>query len=85
MPAAAKAPSTKASSTKGAAATRPKKPAMNGIANGVPNGVPNHIPSPYEIMASRIANRVAEMAENITFVEREKYKPFPLPPKKKPC
>jgi hypothetical protein len=24
-------------------------------------------------MASRIANRVAEMAENITFVERERY------------
>ncbi|KAI9702280.1 MAG: hypothetical protein M1820_006212 [Bogoriella megaspora] len=28
------------------------------------------IPSAYEIMAGRIANRVAEMAENITFVER---------------
>lgn len=79
MSTAAKAPSTKASSTKGAAATRPKKPAMNGIANGVPNGVPNHIPSPYEIMASRIANRVAEMAENITFVEREKPGPAPAP------
>ena len=28
--------------------------------------------SPFEIMAGRIANRVAEMAENVTFVEREK-------------
>jgi hypothetical protein len=27
--------------------------------------------SPFEIMAARIANRVAEMAENVTFVERE--------------
>merc|ERR1711881_742065 len=26
--------------------------------------------SPFEIMAGRIANRVAEMAENVTFVER---------------
>jgi hypothetical protein len=27
-------------------------------------------PSAYAIMASRIANRVAEMAESITFVEK---------------
>ncbi|KIV99131.1 uncharacterized protein PV09_09163 [Verruconis gallopava] len=27
--------------------------------------------SPFEIMAGRIANRVAEMAENVTFVERQ--------------
>jgi hypothetical protein len=26
--------------------------------------------SPFEIMAARIANRVAEMAENVSFVER---------------
>jgi hypothetical protein len=26
--------------------------------------------SPFEIMAARIANRVAEMAENVTFAER---------------
>lgn len=26
--------------------------------------------SPYQIMAARIANRVAEMAENVTFAER---------------
>ena len=29
--------------------------------------------SPFEIMASRIANRVAEMAENISFVEKPQY------------
>jgi hypothetical protein len=29
--------------------------------------------SPFEIMAGRIANRVAEMAENVTFVERAQY------------
>ncbi|KAE9983732.1 hypothetical protein EG328_009532 [Venturia inaequalis] len=31
--------------------------------------------SPYQIMAARIANRVAEMAENVTFAER----PVPQP------
>ncbi|KAF2843034.1 hypothetical protein M501DRAFT_993856 [Patellaria atrata CBS 101060] len=30
-----------------------------------------YTPSAYEVMATRIANRVAEMAENITFVERQ--------------
>jgi hypothetical protein len=29
--------------------------------------------SPFEIMAGRIANRVAEMAENMTFTERQPY------------
>ena len=33
------------------------------------NGAAQHL-SPYEIMAGRIANRVAEMAESYTFVER---------------
>jgi hypothetical protein len=47
---------------------RPKKPSMNGA-----SAAQQHIPSPYEVMASRIANRVAEMAENITFVERERF------------
>ncbi|OCK81210.1 hypothetical protein K432DRAFT_351507 [Lepidopterella palustris CBS 459.81] len=55
-------------------AARPKKPAANGMANGAMNG---HIPSPYEIMASRIMNRVGEMAENISLVEREKPSPTP--------
>ncbi|KAL5121019.1 hypothetical protein ACEQ8H_001207 [Pleosporales sp. CAS-2024a] len=54
---------TKATGT----ATRQAQAATNGAANGAH---PNM--SPYTIMASRIANRVAEMAENITFVEREK-------------
>ncbi|EON69149.1 hypothetical protein W97_08335 [Coniosporium apollinis CBS 100218] len=45
----------------------------------VPNGLttaslPNP-PSAYEIMAHRIANRVAEFAENITFAERPKAAP----------
>lgn len=60
-------------------ASRPKKSttgakpqkAVNGAANGATHGA--QPPSPYGIMAARIANRVAEMAENITFVEREKY------------
>jgi hypothetical protein len=41
-----------------AKATPPVPHAMNGA-------------SPFEIMASRIANRVAEMAENVTFAERQ--------------
>jgi hypothetical protein len=40
-----------------ARATPPVPTAANGV-------------SPFEIMAARIANRVAEMAENVTFVER---------------
>jgi hypothetical protein len=62
---------TTASRTKkavGAKSTsKPKAPQTNGA---VQNGA---APSPYGIMASRIANRVAEMAENMTFVERERY------------
>jgi len=38
--------------------TPPVPQAMNGV-------------SPFEIMAARIANRVAEMAETVTFVERQ--------------
>ncbi|KAB2577910.1 hypothetical protein BFW01_g9266 [Lasiodiplodia theobromae] len=34
-------------------------------------------PSAYEIMAARIANRVAEMAENMTFIERPQAAPAP--------
>jgi len=48
-----------------AKATPPVPHAMNGA-------------SPFEIMAARIANRVAEMAENVTFAERappQKYLP----------
>ena len=58
-----------ASRTKKATGTVTKKAAP--ATNGAPNGA-NPNMSPYTIMASRIANRVAEMAENITFVERER-------------
>lgn len=46
----------------------PKKAQTNGATNGAQ---PQQQMSPYTIMASRIANRVAEMAENMTFVERQ--------------
>jgi hypothetical protein len=58
---------TAASRTKKAATSAKPQKAANGATNGA------HHASPYEIMASRIANRVAEMAENYTFTEREKY------------
>lgn len=58
-------PATTASKTSQAAKRTPKTAQANEAANG-------HVPSPYEIMAGRIANRVAEMAENMTFVERER-------------
>lgn len=41
-----------------------KSPATNAVKS------PASAPSAYSIMAERIANRVAEMAESITFVER---------------
>ena len=50
-------------------ANGPKSPKANNAVQAANGAV--HA-SPYEIMASRIANRVAEMAENYTFVEREK-------------
>jgi hypothetical protein len=43
------------------AAAAKKTPPVPAAMNGV---------SPFEIMAARIANRVAEMAETVTFVER---------------
>ncbi|KAF1848434.1 uncharacterized protein K460DRAFT_334510 [Cucurbitaria berberidis CBS 394.84] len=59
---------TTASRTKKPTQSVAKKPQTNGAVNGASQ--PQM--SPYTIMASRIANRVAEMAENMTFVEREK-------------
>jgi hypothetical protein len=47
-----------------AAQVAKQTPPVPQAANGV---------SPFEIMAGRIANRVAEMAENVTFVERQPY------------
>lgn len=67
------------------AATQGKKPIPNGVARAPQKAAQpvqkkaasvagespsNGVTSAYAIMASRIANRVAEMAESITFVER---------------
>lgn len=57
--------------------SRAKPAAKKPQTNGAVNGASQSQMSPYTIMASRIANRVAEMAENMTFVEREKYVHFP--------
>ncbi|KAF2739564.1 hypothetical protein EJ04DRAFT_559902 [Polyplosphaeria fusca] len=70
---------TPASRAKKAAA---KPPQANGAMNGGPV-------SPYGIMASRIMNRVGEMAENISFYERDtrpasQPAPSPTSTKKKP-
>jgi hypothetical protein len=85
MPAASVASAPVNRTTNRAAASRAKKPASNATkksqpaTNGAVNGAQNgaHNMSPYTIMASRIANRVAEMAENITFVERNLYVQIP--------
>ncbi|KAF2397282.1 hypothetical protein EJ06DRAFT_533466 [Trichodelitschia bisporula] len=47
---------------------------LNGAVKHAPNGASH---GPFEIMAARIANRVAEMAENMTFVERSMPSPAP--------
>lgn len=60
---------TTTSRTKKPTASAAKKPHTNGA---VKEAQPPQM-SPYTIMASRIANRVAEMAENMTFVERQQY------------
>lgn len=64
-------------------ASRAKKTATGTTkkaSNGAVNGAASHAPiSPYEIMAGRIMNRVGELAENITFVERERSQPTPSP------
>lgn len=71
-------------------ATRPKKSASTaGSKPRQVNGAAPQHPSAYGIMAQRIANRVAEMAENITFVERQQPSPQPSsdskpPPRKAP-
>jgi hypothetical protein len=76
MPAASVASAPVNRTTNRTAASRSKKPAGNASkksapsTNGAMNGAQPNNMSPYTIMASRIANRVAEMAENITFVER---------------
>lgn len=77
MPASVASAPVNRTSAKSAAA-RPRKAASTtgkAATNGAANGAVQHA-SPYTIMASRIANRVAEMAENMTFVERERYVPL---------
>jgi hypothetical protein len=78
MPAAsvASAP-VKRTSQKTPASRAAKKPSPAKSTKAVTNGASKEAtngahPSPYGIMASRIANRVAEMAENYTFIERQK-------------
>ncbi|KAK5131526.1 hypothetical protein LTR08_000853 [Meristemomyces frigidus] len=51
-----------------AAARKAPAPKAASVAGGEQNG---GVTSAYAIMANRIANRVAEMAESITFVERQ--------------
>ncbi|KZM25343.1 uncharacterized protein EKO05_0000608 [Ascochyta rabiei] len=96
MPASVASAPVNRTSTK-SAASRPKKAASTAgkktqsTTNGASNGIQQHA-SPYTIMASRIANRVAEMAENMTFVERDRAPPQseqkqvekPAPATKKP-
>lgn len=69
-PAAPRAPVRKAAGTPAKTAQKSAKPVQNkaySVAGDNPSGGAT---SAYAIMANRIANRVAEMAESITFVER---------------
>ncbi|KXT00390.1 hypothetical protein AC578_3358 [Pseudocercospora eumusae] len=87
---AVKRPTTTATASKklpnGVAAKSPHKPAapVQNKAASVAGESPasgGGVTSAYAIMAHRIANRVAEMAESITFVEKPKpHEPEPTPP-----
>jgi len=68
---AARAPVKKAPGSATKPAQKSAKPVQNKAAS-VAGGEGHGGGGPYAIMASRIANRVAEMAESITFVERQK-------------
>ncbi|KAK6407198.1 hypothetical protein LTR95_018570 [Oleoguttula sp. CCFEE 5521] len=75
--AAPKRPTTTRAPVKKAApgtTVRPKsaKPIQNKAASVAGDNPSQGVGGAYAIMASRIANRVAEMAESITFVERQK-------------
>lgn len=59
-----------------------KTPSVGTLMKGLPNGIPKELPSglgdgisAYQILAHRIANRVAEMAENYTVVEKPRAQP----------
>ncbi|KAF2853796.1 hypothetical protein T440DRAFT_465555 [Plenodomus tracheiphilus IPT5] len=80
MPAASVASAPVRRTANKTTASRTKKPAANTAKNPQANGAVKEAQpqmSPYTIMASRIANRVAEMAENMTFVERQQPQPQP--------
>jgi len=49
---------------------QPIRKAQGQKAHSAAGDNPSNVTSAYAIMANRIANRVAEMAESITFVER---------------
>ena len=66
-PAAARAPAKKPAAR---AVQQKASPVQNKAASVAGEYPENGATSAYAIMASRIANRVAEMAESITFVER---------------
>lgn len=76
MPAASVASAPVKRTANKTTASRPKKPTTGAAKKPQTNGAVKEAQpqmSPYTIMASRIANRVAEMAENMTFVERQQY------------
>lgn len=70
-------PTTRRSSK---AAVSNKPPRIEAIARtklSPTNALNVGLASPFDIMAARIANRVAEMAENVTFTERTPYVNLP--------
>ena len=67
-PAAARAPAKKPAARPAQQKAAPVQKKAASVAGG--DYAANGATSAYAIMASRIANRVAEMAESITFVER---------------
>lgn len=71
-PAAPRAPAKKPAARAPAAKRAQQKatPVHNKAASIAGDNPANGVTSAYSIMASRIANRVAEMAESITFVEK---------------
>jgi len=68
-PAAPRAPAKKPAAAR-TAQHKAAAPVQNKAASIAGDNPANGVTSAYAIMANRIANRVAEMAESITFVER---------------
>jgi len=69
-PATPRAPVRKTAGTPAKAASKGAKPVQNKAYSVAGDNPSQGATSAYAIMAGRIANRVAEMAESITFVER---------------